>query len=81
VTSEKIKIIYWAKGIPTTDIIFSAISFNKTTRPVILQMEPLDKLYSGFTLNQNVSIQSKDVNKIEDISRQSSRLLQELSLL
>jgi hypothetical protein len=32
-------------------------------------------LFTGFTLSQNVSIQSKEVNKIEEISRQSSELI------
>ena len=32
-------------------------------------------IFSGFTLSQNVNIQSKQVNEIEEISRQSSELI------
>jgi hypothetical protein len=53
-------------------MVFSAVNFNKdfettfnengTTRQQILL---------AFTLTQSVNIQSKEVNKIEEISRQS----------
>lgn len=73
---EKIKNYLLEKGIPDADIIFSAISFNKDFETSYNANGTIRQtLFTGFTLNQNVSIQSKDVNKIEDISRQSSELI------
>jgi hypothetical protein len=73
---EKIKSYLSSKGIPTAAIIFSAISFNKDFETTYNENGTIrQSIFTGFTLNQNVSIQSKDVNKIEDISRQSSELI------
>lgn len=64
------------KGIGAGEIVFSAVSFNKdfdyaynengTTRA---------QIFTGFTVTQTVTVQSKEVNKIEEISRQSSELI------
>ncbi|NGY38565.1 SIMPL domain-containing protein [Flavobacterium sp. XN-5] len=73
---EKIKSYLSAKGIPSTDIVFSAISFNKDFETTYNENGTIrQSIFTGFTLNQIVTIQSKDVNKIEDISRQSSELI------
>ncbi|CAM2833290.1 SIMPL domain-containing protein [Flavobacterium frigoris] len=73
---EKIKNYLLSKGIPAADIIFSAITFNKDYETSYNENGTVRQtLFTGFTLNQNVSIQSKDVNKIEDVSRQSSELI------
>jgi len=73
---EKIKNYLVSKGIAATDIVFSAVNFNKdfdyvyndngTTR---------QQTFTGFNLTQTVSVQSKEVNSIEEISRQSSELI------
>ncbi|PRZ26591.1 MULTISPECIES: SIMPL domain-containing protein [Flavobacterium] len=73
---EKIKTYLLNKGIPSADIIFSAINFNKDYETTYNENGSIrQNLFTGFTLTQNVSIQSKEVNKIEDISRQSSELI------
>lgn len=73
---EKIKNYLTSKGIKPSEMVFSAVNFNKdfdtsynengTTR---------QQIFTGFTLTQSVSIQSKEVNKIEEISRQSTELI------
>lgn len=73
---EKIKNYLVSRGIATTDIVFSAVNFNKdfdyvyndngTTR---------QQTFTGFNLTQTVTVQSKEVNSIEEISRQSSELI------
>ncbi|WP_413999413.1 SIMPL domain-containing protein [Flavobacterium sp. W1B] len=73
---EKIKNYLSGKGIPAADIIFSAINFNKDYETTYNENGSIrQNIFTGFTLSQNVSIQSKEVNKIEDISRQSSELI------
>lgn len=73
---EKIKSYLISKGIATGDIVFSAVNFNKdfdytynengTTR---------QQIFTGFNLTQTVTVQSKEVDRIEEISRQSSELI------
>lgn len=73
---EKIKNYLVSKGIAAADIVFSAVNFNKdfdytynengTTR---------QQIFTGFNLTQTVTVQSKEVNNIEEISRQSSELI------
>jgi uncharacterized protein len=73
---EKIKAYLLSKGINSSEIVFSAVNFNKdfdftynengTTK---------QQIFTGFTLTQTVTVQSKEVNKIEEISRQSSELI------
>ena len=72
----KIKNYLSSKGIADSEIVFSAVSFNKDFETTYNENGTLkQQLFTGFTLTQNVTIQSKEVNKIEDISRQSSELI------
>ena len=73
---EKIKSYLTGKGIASNDIVFSAVNFNKDFETTYNENgTPKQQIFTGFTLTQNVSIQSKEVNKIEEISRQSSELI------
>ncbi len=73
---EKIKSYLSSKGIPPKEIVFSAVNFNKDYQNTYNENGSLrQSIFAGFTLTQSVSIQSKEVNKIEEISRQSSELI------
>lgn len=72
----KIKNYLNSKGISDKDIVFSAVNFNKDYETTYNENGTLrQNLFIGFTLSQNVNIQSKQVNEIEEISRQSSELI------
>lgn len=73
---EKIKSYLSGKGITGSEIVFSAVNFNKDYETTYNENGTVRQtLFSGFTLTQSVTIQSKEVNKIEDVSRQSSELI------
>lgn len=73
---ENIKSYLTNKGIATDEIVFSAVNFNKDFDTSFNENgTPKQQIFTGFTLTQTVTIQSKNVNKIEDISRQSSELI------
>lgn len=73
---EKIKSYLSGKGIASNEIVFSAVNFNKEYQSTYNENGTIrENIFSGFSLTQSVSIQSKEVNKIEDISRQSSELI------
>lgn len=73
---EKIKSYLFSKGIPSNEVVFSAVNFNKDFDYIYNENgSTKQQIFTGFNLTQTVTVQSKDVNKIEDISRQSSELI------
>ncbi len=73
---ENIKNYLLGKGISTTEMVFSAVNFNKDFETTFNENGTTrQQIFTGFTLTQSVNIQSKEVNKIEEISRQSSELI------
>ena len=70
---EKIKSYLISKGILEKEIVFSAVNFNKDFDYVYNENgSTKQQIFTGFSLTQTVTVQSKEVNKLEDISRQSS---------
>ena len=70
---EKIKTYLSGKGIASSDIIFSAVNFNKDFETTYYENgTPKQQIFTGFTLTQSVSIQSKEVNKIEEIFKHNN---------
>jgi hypothetical protein len=73
---DNIKSYLSGKGITTDEMVFSAVNFNKDFETTYNENGTVkQQLFTGFTLTQSVTIQSKNVNKIEEISRQSSELI------
>jgi hypothetical protein len=73
---EKIKSYLLSKGIQSNEVVFSAVNFNKDFDYIYNENgSTKQQIFTGFNLTQTVTVQSKDVNKIEDISRQSSELI------
>jgi hypothetical protein len=72
--AEIIKSYLINKGVSDKEFVFSAIEINKEFR-----YEDRDKIriqiFDGYRLVQNVSIQSKDVDKIENVSRSITELI------
>lgn len=63
------------KGIKADEIIFSAININKEFDQQADNTGFRKSIFTGYSLTQNVQVESKEVNKIEDISRQVSELI------
>jgi hypothetical protein len=73
---EKIKSYLSRQGIAADAMVFSAVNFNKDFETVFnANGTAKQQIFTGFTLTQRVSVQSKEVNKIEEISRKSSELI------
>jgi uncharacterized protein len=73
---EKIKSYLTSKGLNGSEMVFSAVNFNKDFTSTYNDNGSVrEQIFSGFTLTQTVTIQSKAVDKIEEISRQSSELI------
>lgn len=73
---EVIKNYLLTKGIAQNEIVFSAVNiskqydYNYDTNGNMRQ-----KVFTGFLLDQNVQIESKEVDKIENISREVTELI------
>lgn len=71
---KKIVLDYLIKqGIPKNEIVFSSVS-TYTTNKMLPNGQYTNEL-DYYTLSQNVSIRSKDINKITDISRSITELI------
>ncbi len=73
---ETIRTYLKKKGIPDASIVFSAVGINKEFETVYdTEMNVKEQRFAGYLLDQTVTIESKEVDKIEDISRQVSELI------
>lgn len=73
---QQIKRYLIAKGISEDEIVFSAVNFNKDYRYTYNQNGMTqDQIFTGYNLTQTVTVQSKNVDKTEKISRESSDLI------
>lgn len=73
---ENIKSYLSGKGINANEIVFSAVNFNKDFNFTYNENgSTKQQVFTGFTLTQTVTVQSSNVNKIEDISRRASELI------
>ncbi len=64
------------KGVNAKEIVFSAISINKEFKNTYDDKGRVkDSYFDGYTLAQSVDIESKEVNKIETMSREVTELI------
>lgn len=64
------------KGVKSDNIVFSAVDINKEFDEIYGNNgERLKSVFTGYRLSQTVQIESSEVNKVEDISRQVSELI------
>jgi len=64
------------KGVPIKSLVFSAVSTNhKTKRNYSIDGDYIGEEFAGYSLSQAIQIESKEVAKIEKISREITELL------
>lgn len=64
-----------AKGVEGEKLVFSAVSTRRNTRAIYQDGEYRGEEFVGYVLEQRVQITSKEVDKIEKISREITELL------
>lgn len=64
------------KGISNKDIIFTAIDINKNFDTRTDENNHSYSVFSGYTLTQTVKVESKDVDKVEAVSREVTELIE-----
>lgn len=73
---EKITAYVIAQGIPKDAIVFSAVDINKEFEyQYDNNGNPSRSVFSGYSLRQSIQIESRDVDKIEALSRKVTELI------
>lgn len=73
---EIIKSYLISKGIPESNIVFSAVNINKDFEySYDSNGNTRQQIFTGFSLSQNVQIESPEVDKVEGISREVTELI------
>lgn len=74
---ERVKDYLSAHGIPREEVIFSSIVIDKLYDYTYDQMgRQTGSVFNGYQLRETVKIESKDIEKVEKISREITELLQ-----
>jgi hypothetical protein len=65
-----------SKGLKESDMVFSAVSIRKEFEDVYDNNGTrIKSIFAGYALTQSVEVESKEVDKVENISRQVSELI------
>lgn len=68
-------------GIAADEIVFMFVNVNKNTESVYSNGNYIGQRFTGYSLNQQFSVESSNVEKVENISREiSSLIMQGVSL-
>lgn len=75
---KNLKNYFTAKGINTNEIIFSAVSIEKEYESRYYpERNVTTNIFTGYKLTQNVTIDSKDMEKVEKTSREVTELIEQ----
>lgn len=73
-----VRIYLKGKGLTDSELLFSAVDIAKDTRKIY---DPkglvTGEVFDGYDLKQTVTVQSKDIDKIEKISREVTELIED----
>lgn len=74
---RKIRSYLQSKGVQDSEMVFSAVSINKqfTTR-YSSDGKELGQDFAGYNLKQDVTVDSRDIEKVEKISREVTELIE-----
>lgn len=73
--ADKVKKYLMDNGLTDSDFVFSSVSFYKDFTTTYRQGEGSTSTFNGYVLTQSVEITSKEVNKIEGLSRNVTSLI------
>lgn len=65
------------KGVKQNELVFSAVNIEKEFETIYEGENKQHQVFKGYNLSQGVEIESKEVDKIENISREVTELIDE----
>lgn len=72
---EIIKKYLISKGLKEKEIVFSAVRIDSDYE-YVNKNGTSERIFKGYILTQNLTVESKEVNKVENISREVSELIE-----
>ena len=73
----KIRTYLKGKGVAEAELVFSAVSIDKDfTTKYDAEGKQIGSEFTGYNLKQNVTVDSKDISKVEKISREVTELIE-----
>jgi len=73
---NSIKNYLTSKGVKENEIVFSSVSINKEYSTTYDNNSNVrSQVFNGYSLSQNVQVESKEVEKVENVSRSVSELI------
>ena len=75
VNKRKVQDFIMQKGIAPDDIVFMFVDSYKNTEPIYQNGNYVGQRFTGYTLRQQFTVESTDVEAVENISREISALL------
>lgn len=73
----KVRVYLTAKGIAGKEVVFSAVSIEKNyTQNLNEQGNVKSTQFAGYLLSQSVTVDSRDIEKIEKVSREVTELIE-----
>ena len=63
------------KGVGEENVVFNAVTMQEKVRPKYDQGRYVGEVFEGYTLSQSIQIESGEVDKIVDVSREITELL------
>ncbi len=74
---QKIKLYLKSKGIAEGEMVFSSISINRDFQDQVdANGRIIGRTFTGYSLTQSVTVDSKDLDKVEKISREVTELIE-----
>jgi uncharacterized protein len=73
--AEVIKTFLIEKGLNEKEIVFSSVNISTNYEYVYDKDGNSTRKFKGYTLTQNVTIESKEVDKVETVSREASEMI------
>lgn len=74
-SKAKVQEFIESKGIESEDIVFMFVDNYKNTEPIYQNGNYVGQRFTGYTLRQQFTVESANVEAVEDISREISALL------
>ncbi len=72
---EIIRQYFEEQGVKEAEMVFSAVDISKDYEYEYLQNGNSNRIFRGYRLSQTVKIESKEVDKVENISREVTELI------
>lgn len=72
---EKVQQYLKSKGIESSSVVFMFVNVNPTSEPIYSSGQYVGQKNTGYTLRQNFTVESGNVEAVENVSREISSLI------